>query len=94
MKGIILAGAPATRPYPITQGVSEATAAGLRQADDLLPAVTLVMAGIRDVLVISTAWDALTFGGCSATDRMFGISIYLRDPGPARRPSRRPSSWR
>ncbi len=53
MKGIILAGGAGTG-FTADHGHQQTAAAGLRQADDLLPLSTLMLAGIQDILIIST----------------------------------------
>ena len=83
MKGIILAGGAGTRLHPITRSVSQAAAPGLRQADDLLPAVALMLAGIRDILVIThAAGPAALPSACSATAAN-GACARLRRAGRA-----------
>ena len=56
-KGIILAGGSGTRLHPLTLVDLEAAVAGLRQADDLLSPVDLMLAGIREILIITTPHD-------------------------------------
>jgi len=78
MRGIILAGGSGTRLYPITMGVSKAAATRVRQTDDLRSASTLMMAGIRDIQVITTAHDAPAFSECSATARSSASTSAMR----------------
>ena len=82
-KGIILAGGTGSRLFPITKGISKQLIPVYDKPMIFYPLSTLMLAGIKDILIITTKEDLKIFKSCLGNGDNFGVKIsYEIQPKP------------